>query len=31
MKYQKRKRNTPIVTLIRNYVNKKSGKVSVSG
>ena len=30
MRYQKRKRNTPISTLIRNYVNKKSGKVSVS-
>ena len=30
MKIKKPKRNTPIVTLIRNYVNKKSGKVSVS-
>ena len=30
MKFQKPKRNTPVVTLIRNYVNKKSGKVSVS-
>ena len=30
MKFKKPKRNTPIVTLIRNYVNKKSGKVSVS-
>lgn len=30
MKYQKRKRNAPIATLIKNYVNKKSGKVSVS-
>ena len=30
MRYQKRKRNTPIVTLIRNYEDKKSGKVSVS-
>lgn len=30
MKYQKGKRNTPIATLIRNYVNKKSGKVSES-
>ena len=30
MKYQKRKRNTPIATLIKNYVDKKSGKVSVS-
>ena len=30
MKYQRRKRNTLIATLIRNYVNKKSGKVSES-
>lgn len=30
MRYQKRKRNAPIATLIKNYVNKKSGKVSVS-
>ena len=30
MKFQKPRRNTSIVTLIRNYVNKKSGKVSVS-
>ena len=30
MKFQKPKRNTPVVTLIKNYVNKKSGKVSVS-
>lgn len=30
MKYQRRKRNTPIATLIRNYLNKKSGKVSES-
>ena len=30
MKYQRRKRNTPIATLIRNYMNKKSGKVSES-
>ena len=30
MRNQKRKRNTPIKTLIRNYVNKKSGKVAVS-
>lgn len=30
MRYQKRKRNTPISTLIRNYVNKKSGKVTGS-
>lgn len=30
MKYQERKRNTPIAKLIRNYLNKKSGKVSES-
>ena len=30
MRYQKRKKNTPVTTLIRNYVNKKSGKVSES-
>lgn len=30
MKYQRPKRNNPITKLIRNYVNKKSGKVSVS-
>lgn len=30
MKYQKRKRNSPIAKLIRNYLNKKSGKVSES-
>lgn len=30
MRYQKRKRNTPISTLIKNYVNKKSGKVTES-
>lgn len=30
MRNKKGKRNTPILTLIRNYVNKKSGKVSVS-
>lgn len=30
MKNKKRKRNAPIATLIKNYVNKKSGKVSVS-
>ena len=31
MKYQRRrKRNTPIATLIRSYANKKSGKVSES-
>lgn len=26
--YKEKKRNTPIATLIKNYVNKKSGKVS---
>ena len=30
MRYQKRKRNTSIAILIRNYTNKKSGKVSDS-
>ena len=30
MRHGKRKRNTPIATLIRNYINKKSGKVSES-
>ena len=30
MRYQKRKRNTPISTLIKNYLNKKSGKVTES-
>lgn len=30
MRNQKRKRNAPVAQLIRNYVNKKSGKVSVS-
>lgn len=30
MRYAQRKRNTPIVTLIRNYIDKKSGKVSDS-
>lgn len=30
MQYTQKKKNTPIVTLIRNYVNKKSGKVSDS-
>ena len=30
MKYQRKKRNSPIATLIRNFVNKKSGKVSES-
>ena len=30
MRNQRRKRNAPIATLIRNYVNKKSGKVSAS-
>jgi hypothetical protein len=30
MKLKERKRNTPIVTLIKNYTNKKSGKVPES-
>ena len=30
MRNKQRKKNTPIATLIRNYINKKSGKVSVS-
>lgn len=30
MIYKTQKRNTPVVTLIRNYVNKKSGKVAES-
>lgn len=30
MRNKKQKRNTPIATLIRNYTNKKSGKVSES-
>ena len=30
MRNQRKKRNTPVCTLIRNYVDKKSGKVSVS-
>lgn len=30
MRYKKKKRNAPIATLIKNYTNKKSGKVSVS-
>ena len=30
MRNRKVKRNTPVATLIRNYINKKSGKVSVS-
>ena len=30
MEYTIRKRNTPISTLIKNYINKKSGKVVVS-
>ena len=30
MIYQTQKRNTPIATLIKNYTNKKSGKVSES-
>ena len=25
-----KKRNTPVVTLIKNYINKKSGKVAES-
>ena len=28
--YKEKKRNTPIATLIKNYVNKKSGKVADS-
>ena len=28
--YKEKKRNTPIATLIKNYINKKSGKVSDS-
>ena len=27
---KERKRNTPIATLIKNYINKKSGKVPES-
>ena len=30
MEYKTRKRNTPIATLIKNYLNKKSGKVTES-
>ena len=30
MIYQPQKRNTPIATLIKNYINKKSGKVAES-
>ena len=30
MRNKQRKKNTPIATLIRNYINKKSGKVSKS-
>ena len=30
MKLKERKRNTPIATLIKNYINKKSGKVPES-
>ena len=30
MKSKERKRNTPIATLIKNYINKKSGKVRES-
>lgn len=30
MNYNNRKRNTPIATLIKNYINKNSGKVSDS-
>ena len=30
MRYYNHKRNTPIATLIRNFINKKSGKVSES-
>lgn len=30
MRNKKQKRNSPIATLIKNYVNKNSGKVSVS-
>ena len=28
MTYNTKKRNTPIATLIKNYINKNSGKVS---
>jgi len=30
MAYTIKKRNTPVATLIKNYLNKKSGKVSES-
>ena len=30
MTYNTKKRNTPIATLIKNYINKNSGKVSDS-
>ena len=30
MIYKTQKRNTPIATLIKNYINKKSGKVAES-
>lgn len=30
MIYKTHKRNTPVATLIKNYVNKKSGKVAES-
>ena len=30
MRYKRKKRNAPIATLIKNYTNKKSGKVSES-
>ena len=30
MRYKRKKRNAPIATLIKNYINKKSGKVSES-
>ena len=30
MAYNAKKRNTPVVTLIKNYINKKSGKVAES-
>ena len=30
MEYEKRKHNTPIATVIKNYLDKKGGKVSVS-
>ena len=30
MRYKRKKRNAPIATLIKNYINKKSGKVTES-